>query len=168
MTGRSRSKAPQVEGQRRDRLIQEREHDTYKLRSKLPDPTVCPRCRATYRDGRWTWEAAPADAHEAVCPACHRIADRYPGGTLVLAGDFLRDHRDEMLGLARNVEERERAHHPLKRIIEIDEGGEEVCITTTDPHLARGIGDAVERAYGGELSYTYTEESNELRLSWRR
>lgn len=168
MTGRQRSKAPQMEGQRRDRLIREREHDTYKVRSKLPDPTVCPRCGAIYRDGRWAWGSAAVDAHQAVCPACQRIADGYPGGTLTISGDFFEDHREEILGLARNVEERERAQHPLKRIMDVAESDEEIRVTTTDPNLARAIGDAIESAYGGELDYTYAQESNELRVSWRR
>lgn len=168
MTGRQRSKAPQLEGQRRDRLIREREHDTYKVRGKLPDPTVCPTCRAIYRDGRWAWGSAPVDAHEAVCPACQRTADSYPAGILTISGDFYPEHRDEILGLARNVEERERAQHPLKRIMEITESESGVRVTTTDPNLARAIGEGIESAYGGELDYSYTAESNELRASWSR
>jgi hypothetical protein len=32
--------------QRGDRLIRERIHDPYKMRLKLPDPTLCPDCGA--------------------------------------------------------------------------------------------------------------------------
>ena len=65
---------------RRDRLIRERVHDPYQAREKLPDPTVCRDCGAMYRRGRWIWGSAPADAHVAQCPACHRIQDGYPEG----------------------------------------------------------------------------------------
>ena len=73
---------------RRDRLIREREHDTYKVRGQLPDPTACPECGAMYRAGRWTWGSAPVDAQRVVCPACQRIKDDYPGGFLTLGGSF--------------------------------------------------------------------------------
>lgn len=155
-------------GARRDRLIREHEHDTYKVRSKLPDPTACPECGAMYRDGRWTWGAPPVGAHEALCPACHRVRDDYPGGFLTLAGPFVREHRDELLGLARNVEEREKGEHPLKRIMAVRDTDDGVLVTTTDPGLARNIGDAVHSAWEGDLDYTYSEEGNVLRVTWTR
>ena len=109
------SHAPHVNlAPRRDRLLVEYEHDTYKLPRKLPDPTACPRCRAMFRDGRWCWGAPPADAKPTVCPACHRIADDYPAGYLSLGGPFAAEHREEILGIARNVEKRESREHPLK------------------------------------------------------
>ena len=67
--------------QRRDRLIHEHIHDTYKSRGKLPEPTVCPQCRAIYHQGRWQWaESWPCQSHEELCPACHRIKDHYQPG----------------------------------------------------------------------------------------
>jgi hypothetical protein len=41
-------------------------------------------------------------------------------------------------------------------------------VTTTDIHLARGIGDALHSAYKGELEYHYNKEENLLRVEWRR
>lgn len=153
---------------RRDRLIQEHEHDTYKLRGKLPDPTACSECGAMYRDGRWTWGAPPADAHHTVCPACQRIRDDYPAGDLTLSGGFLRDHRDEILALARHVEERQKQEHPLKRIMAVADEGDSVRITTTSPQLARSIGEALHRAYAGELDYRYPEDEARIRVTWSR
>ena len=165
----SQSSKPRGAGpQRRDRLIREREHDTYKVRGKLPDPTACPECGAMYRAGRWTWGTAPVDAKRVVCPACQRIKDDYPGGFLTLGGSFPREHREELLGLSRNVEQREKADHPLKRIMEIKDPDGSILITTTDPGLARNIGDAIAHAYEGELDYQYTEEGNVLRVTWVR
>ena len=40
---------------RRDKLIQERVHDTYKIWGKLPEPTECPDCGAVWHKGRWQW-----------------------------------------------------------------------------------------------------------------
>jgi len=154
--------------QRRNRLIREREHDPYKLRGKLPDPTACPECGAMYRGGRWVWGAPPVDAHLAFCPACQRIRDDYPAGLLMLAGAFAREHRAEILGLARNLEQREQGEHPLKRIMTIHDEGDGILIATTDAGLARNIGDALRDAYEGDLEYRYTEEGTLLRVSWRR
>ena len=153
---------------RRDRLIREYEHDTYKIRAKLPEPTVCTECSALFHRGRWQWESAPADAHRTLCPACHRIQDRYPGGYLTLTGPFLQQHRSEILHLARNVEARERATHPLRRIMGLEEEDDRVVITTTDMAMARTLGDAVHHAYKGELDYRYTDEANILRVQWCR
>jgi NMD protein affecting ribosome stability and mRNA decay len=144
------------------------EHDTYKARAKLPEPTVCPECGAVYQEGRWRWTQQPFGVPRTLCPACQRIQDRYPAGYVSLGGEFLKAHREEVLGLARNVEEREKAEHPLKRIMETREDGEEILITTTDMHLARTIGEALERAYDGKVDYHYTREGNVLRVRWSR
>lgn len=153
---------------RRDRLIQEHEHDTYKTRAKLPEPTACRKCGAVYQKGRWQWAVRPEGAHETLCPACNRIQDRYPGGYLALSGPFLSEHRLEILQRVRNIENREKNLHPLRRIIAIDENGAGISITTTDMQLARTLGDAVHDAFKGELDYRYTDESNILRVAWRR
>ncbi len=153
---------------RRDRLIQEQRHDTYRSRRKLPEPTVCSRCGATYRAGVWRWEAQPGGAHQRMCPACLRIKDDYPAGFVSLRGRFLRAHREEILNLARNEATREKAEHALERIMHIDVRDEEISITTTDIHLARRIGEAVQHAYAGELAYHYQEDEQRLRVRWTR
>ena len=142
--------------------------DSYKLRGKLAEPTACPRCGAVFHDGRWQWLPRPEGAHSEMCPACHRIEDNFPAGYVRLEGDFLAQHRGEVLGLVRNVEQREKAEHPLQRIIEIAEEGGSALVTTTDIHLARSIAEAVEHAYQGELDLQYNTEDNLLRVHWRR
>lgn len=153
---------------RRDRQIQELVHDAYKSRSKPAEPTVCPDCGALFHQGRWQRLPAPAQAHRERCPACHRIHDKFPAGYVMLEGDFVGTHRDEVLHLLRNVETRENSEHPLQRIMDI--GGENggITVTTTDPHLARALGEAVHHAYRGQLEFHYNPDENLLRVHWAR
>ena len=108
---------------RRDRLIRELEHDPYHAKRKIKGPAVCSECGAVFQDGRWSWVTVPSGAHEALCPACHRIKDKVPAAFLTLGGSFLADHKDEIMNLIHNYEEREKAEHPLKRIMSIEKAG---------------------------------------------
>ena len=153
---------------RRDRLIRERVHDPYKTRLKLPEPTVCPDCGAVYHAGRWQWSDVPAGANEERCQACHRLRDKYPAGELTLSGGFVAEHRDEIVGLARNTETRENGEHPLHRIMDIAEDKDRIVVTTTDIHLPRRIGDALHDAFEGDLDINYTKETYFIRVSWTR
>lgn len=153
---------------RRDKLIQERVHDTYKLRGKLPEPTACPDCGAVYHKGRWQWLPRPNQAHEQPCPACHRIRDRLPAGYVTLSGGFFGQHRDEILNLVRHHGERERTGHPLERIISVEPYNGGVVVTTTGIHLARSLGEALEHAYQGLLEFHYNDGENLLRVDWTR
>jgi NMD protein affecting ribosome stability and mRNA decay len=166
---RQRSKThPAAKQPRVDRVHHADEKDPYATKGKLPDPTACPTCGAMYRKGRWTWGAPPADANRAECPACRRIADGYPAGIVRLSGAFAKSHADELTSLARHVEERENKEHALKRIMAVEREGGDVVVTTTDEHLARGIGEAVEHAYKGTLDYRFSEAENVLRVEWKR
>ncbi len=153
---------------RRDRLVQEKRHDTYKEDKKWPEPTVCTQCNGVYLEGRWTWYEPPVKANKVVCPACQRIADNYPAGHLELKGSFFKKHQEEMLNLIRNEEEQEKGEHPLERIMDITEEDENTLITTTGIHIARRIGEALARAYQGDLSFTYGDGEKTIRVFWSR
>ncbi len=151
---------------RREQLLQEQVHDAYKSKGKLPEPTLCPDCGAVYHDGRWQWLPKPSGAHESYCPACHRIRDRFPAGYVTLSGKFFSEHEQEILQQIRNHEAKEKASHPLQRIMDIEKTEHGSMVTTTDIHLARGIGDALHHAYQGSLEFHYNPEQNLLRVSW--
>ena len=150
------------------RVYDEIRHDPYEPRGKHPEPAHCTDCGAVLHRGRWAWSATPQDAQRILCPACRRIRDKLPAGTLTLEGDFIDAHRDEVTRLVRNEEKLENADHPLHRIMAIDEAPGRVVVTTTDIHLARRIGEAVRRAYQGELSLDYGRDEYSLRARWRR
>ena len=162
------SAAPRGARAGRSGVFQEYVHDAYKSSAKLPTPTLCPECGAVFADGRWQWLSKPEAAHSERCPACHRIHDRFPAGYVKLEGDFLAQHRDELVQLVRNLESREKAEHPLQRVMDIvdEDGG--VLVTTTDVHLAHGIGEALHHAYQGALDSRYNREEKLLRVRWAR
>jgi hypothetical protein len=135
---------------------------------KLRGPARCPDCGAVYRRGRWRWEAPARVASAARCPACLRARQRLAAASVTLSGRFFAAHRDEILARVRHCEQAEKQLHPLQRIIAIDAEGTGMRVTTTDVHLARRIGDALQRAYKGELAYRYTRDENLLRVRWSR
>lgn len=151
---------------RHDGIFQEQVHDTYKAKGKLPEPTICSECGAVFHKGRWQWLEAPVDAHQQKCPACHRIHDHNPAGFVTLQGDFFGVHREEIKNLVHNLQKKENAEHPLKRIMAIEEKDSTMLITTTDIHLARGIGEAIHNAYQGNLAFHYNPAENLLRVHW--
>jgi NMD protein affecting ribosome stability and mRNA decay len=153
---------------RREQLLEGFEHDSYKSKGKLSDPTLCPECRATYRKGRWTWEGAAEGAREQSCPACQRIRDKFPAGYVSLGGTFFLEHRDQILNLVKHCEEKEKAAHPMQRLMAIEETGDGVLVTTTDVHLARNIAERVHDSYKGDLAFHYNKEDNLLRANWKR
>ena len=64
---------------------------------RLTQPYRCPQCGAVFHEGRWQWLSRPVQAHEEMCPACHRIHDEYPAGFVHVGGTFFKDHREELL-----------------------------------------------------------------------
>lgn len=149
-------------------VIAEREHDPYRERLKLAEPAACPECHAVFHEGRWQWLAAPPAAAEHLCPACRRIRDRFPAGFLTLEGDFFRQHRTEVMQRVESFVAHERAEHPLGRVMASEERGGGVLVTTTDTHLARGIGEALQHAFKGQLRFNHERGQTLLRVHWRR
>lgn len=155
---------------RKDRLIKEKRHDTYFEKEKLADPTRCPVCHALFSNGRWTWKKPPekTKVHTATCPACRRIADNYPAGRIEIRGEFFQEHKSEIENLIHNIEEQEKARHPLQRLISITGRDDRTLVTTTGIHLARRIGEALSRSYKGELSLHYGDGEQSIRVYWQR
>jgi NMD protein affecting ribosome stability and mRNA decay len=140
--------------------------DPYQAQQKLHEGTACPQCGAVYHNGRWTWAARAAGAHERLCSACRRINDKFPAGIVTLRSDFAREHKAEMIRLARHQEEAEKKEHRLNRIISIEEDAQGVVFNTTDIHLPHRIGEAVQRAFHGKIETHFEEDEYFVRVSW--
>ncbi|WP_022846202.1 MULTISPECIES: BCAM0308 family protein [unclassified Desulfurobacterium] len=141
---------------------------------KYPEPTVCPECGVIFKDGRWQWkkdlkEKLPQDVNKSLCPACRRKRDRYPGGIVILKGNFLKEHKEEILNRIRNIVEDVSALRPLQRILWMDEKNDGTMeIATTSEHLARHIGEAINSAFKGNFEVKYNENEKFARIVWER
>ena len=96
------------------------------------------------------------------------MRDHFPAGYVSLAGEYFTKHEQEILQLIRHREAQEKAGHPLQRIMAIEKTKHDTLVTTTDIHLARGIGEALHHAYQGELEFHYNSDQNLMRVSWSR
>ena len=170
-TSRSQSKpGSRVPGQTRGNpRLQEKRHDPYRHTAKTKGPARCSECGATYVRGHWRWQpVTPAPKATTVCPACMRIADRYPAGEVQVGGSFLGAHRAEIESLIRHTADKEGGEHPLHRIIDLRRKGGGFEVTTTDIHLPHRIGHALKDAYGGELTTHYDDHGYYARVTWER
>jgi NMD protein affecting ribosome stability and mRNA decay len=148
--------------------LREEIHDPYRDRRKSRAPAICPDCGAIYARGIWRWRASGRPVAALVCPACRRIKDRYPAGEVTISGPFAAAHASEALQLINHVAEEENREHPLHRIMGIHRDRDVIRIETTDLHLPRRIGHALEGTWGGELTTHYDEQGYFVRVSWQR
>jgi NMD protein affecting ribosome stability and mRNA decay len=154
--------------QRQEQLLVGLGNDPYKPGRKLRGATRCADCGAVFHRGRWSWRATPRHAAAGLCPACRRVRERLPAGFVRLRGPFVREHENEVLNRVRHCEQSERREHPLQRIMAVEAASDGMRITTTDPHLARRIGEALHAAYKGELHYRYAKDERLVRVTWSR
>jgi NMD protein affecting ribosome stability and mRNA decay len=153
---------------RREELMTPLREDSYREDAKYHEPTSCPDCGATYVKGRWTWAPPAPESVDRRCPACERIHDDFPAGYVMLKGGYAQAHRDEVLAMVRGCETREKAEHPLERIMGIVDTADGIQVTTTDGRLARGIARALHDAFKGSVKVTSAKEENLVRAVWER
>jgi NMD protein affecting ribosome stability and mRNA decay len=153
----------------------DRETDPYIPRKSAAAVGACPKCHAIRRNKRWTMDekeytalTRKGAASLERCPACRKIADGFPSGVLLVRGGYLRDHREQIMKLARNEEKRAMGINPLERIISVADDGDRLEITTTDEKLAQRIGRELRKACRGTLEYKWSEDSKLLRVNWVR
>ena len=149
----------------------------HRTRRAISEPAICRSCGAIYANRRWTAAQNIASnknqdrrtAQMTVCPACKQAADGEPRGFVYLDGGFLVGHRKEIEKLMLNEAKRAGEDNPLARILELKEGnGHKLTVTTTTEHLAQRLGNAVEKAFGGDVQYNFSHENKLARVSWQR
>lgn len=133
----------------------------------------CRNCGAVYHRKRWSMETSPVllkgrTLRSLTCPACQKGQDSFPGGMIMLSGEFLAPHKEQILHLVRNEEARAKRVDPLERIISIKDNLKSVEIQTTSDRFARRIGMVIQRAYKGDITYHGSEGDKLIRVMWHR
>ncbi|MBI5559886.1 MAG: hypothetical protein HY883_01250 [Deltaproteobacteria bacterium] len=147
------------------------EKDPYLQKISPHDLAVCTGCSAIYHNKRWRLpeEGEPEAGYvKVLCPACQKIRDRFVGGYVTLQGGFLKEHKDEILNLVRNKEERARSTNPLERIMEINDKGDTIEITTTTDKFAQRLGKIINKAFSGKVEYKFSDDVKISRVTWTR
>jgi NMD protein affecting ribosome stability and mRNA decay len=149
--------------------------DPYLSSGGLNGSSICKKCHAVFQKKRWTIDedlynqkAGMKSTVKVHCPACKKKKDRFPSGILKLKGDFLKDHRVEILNLVKNEEQRAMGFNPLERIIGVIDFESGIEITTTNEKLAQRIGKSLQRSYQGKVEYKWSSGTKLLRAEWTR
>lgn len=140
------------------------------------DPTRCPSCGVVYNKKQWRFidvKDIEFDRENnyidiAKCPACRKIEDHYPMGLVELSGSFIEGHKEDILNLIKNEEEREKEKNPLGRLMKIEEKDGKILLETTNEALALRLGKALFKAFKGEVEYKFSETQKLVRVFWRR
>lgn len=153
--------------------IDRRNADPYQNDAGLKEPCLCQECHSIYRQRRWLVDPKEADrladapeTHWVVCPACRKIAEKYPEGLLTLEGRYLWQHEEEIRNMLTNEVTRLRQRNPLERVMRMERREEALVIETTDQKLAEHLGRAVQRAHRGELHIDWGGDA--CRVEWNR
>ncbi len=72
------------------------------------------------------------------------------------------------MNIVRNQEEQAKAKRPLQRIMWVEKGGGGIEIATTNQHLARRIGRAVNSAHAGDFTIKPKLRERFVRVYWER
>jgi hypothetical protein len=142
--------------------------DTSRQLPETLEPTVCWVCGAVCDEGRWQWRPVPREAHLARCAACLRTLRNDPAGAVSLGGSFVREHRDAVRDLVRQLAATEWRLHATSRIIALQDMPCSIRVTTTDIRLPRRIAEAARDRWGGEISFGYGEGRYFLHARWWR
>ncbi len=150
--------------------------DSYLPRGASRRISVCEGCRAVYMNKRWYIGAELdeqvsqlSDTATTVCPACLKIRDNFPGGIVTLKGDYVLEHKQDIMNLIRNEEERARGFNPLERVMSVRENGYgSIVVSTTNEKLAQRLGRAIKKAFHGEVAYHWSHDNKLVRVDWVR
>jgi NMD protein affecting ribosome stability and mRNA decay len=150
-------------------------HDPYQPRLAPGEVAACTECKALYQRRHWFFDAdaymretMQPTTRMVLCPACQKIRDRYAEGQVTLrTSSFLVAHKDEVLRLVHNEEERAKGINPLERIVELKESDNEIIVTTTNEKLAQRIGRALKQSFQGATTYHWSDPKF-LSVEWVR
>lgn len=137
-----------------------------------PEPALCDGCGAVY--ARKTWRRSEPrrlgaylqGAQRVSCPACRQVGEGRAYGRVLLRGEWLAEHEDEARRRIAAVESRARHTQPERRLVAITRKGDALEVTTTSQKLAHRLARELEKAFGGETAYAWSDRDGSLSATW--
>lgn len=140
---------------------------------KADDKTrVCKTCGARFMKKHWvhsadTKKTSGKDAKIAFteCPACRMKHDHTFEGEILMRS-FEKTQKKEILRLIKNIGERAYLRDPMDRILETEDLGERMRITTSENQLALRMGKKIKSVFKGDLVIHWSKEDEVVRITW--
>jgi hypothetical protein len=130
------------------------------------DPSICDRCSAVYTEKTWrsgrrlTGEFLDR-AKWVTCPGCAQAASgEHHGQVLIKVGGGV--DRDAIIARIANVERRALITQPERRIVATNWSGKTLEVLTTSQKLAHRIACEVEKAFGGVVHFSWSDNDGTL------
>lgn len=137
-----------------------------------PDLTCCERCglvfwRKTWRRSRRrTTHALLSGTRWGLCPACRQADSGQAFGRVLLLGNLTAERREELRRRVRNVCERAAFTQPERRLLDMRRVAGGLEVLTTSQKLAHRIAREIEKAFGGHVSYAWSDTDGRLLARW--
>lgn len=140
--------------------------------SGLHEPARCERCDARYENRTWRVPAVrrkPADlasVNWTLCPACKQIEDQEYFGRVLVTRPLTPEREIEVRRRIWNVERRARYTQAEHRMVQLEHRRSGLEVLTTSQKLAHRIARELEKAFGGQAHYEWSERGGELEATW--
>jgi NMD protein affecting ribosome stability and mRNA decay len=139
---------------------------------RLPEPSACDRCgaiftRRSWRRGGDISRAFLARVHWTTCPACRDVGEAAGRGRLVIRGEYVATHEEEIRRRIANVERRASAQQPERRVSTIERRNGVLEVITTSQKLAHRLAHELKKAFRGRASYAWSDDGT-LTAVWQR
>ncbi len=139
----------------------------------LPDPCACDACGAVRVRKSWHHPstvplAVAAQMPAARCPACRQAAAGRFFGQVVMRGPWVLEHAELLERRIGNVARQAAHRQPERRIVDLRRTTGTLEVLTTSQKLAHRIAHELRKAFGGRLSYRWSDRDGALRATWDR
>jgi NMD protein affecting ribosome stability and mRNA decay len=137
------------------------------------EPAVCTRCNAVYANKVWRRgrELSYRELHRAekvVCPACTQVRSGQYYGRILVGGEYAEVYEAQIKARIRNVVRRAQFTQPERRLVSVRRAGGALEVRTTSQKLAHRIVREIEKAFGGESTYSWSDRDGKLEATWHR
>jgi hypothetical protein len=149
--------------------------DPFMSQASPKEPSLCISCKTVYQQKHWSLDPIAyqrlekdSKTNRISCPACQKIAGRYPEGILTLSGSYLWEHEAEIQQILKNEEQKAMAKNPFERFIHKHRDGDKIIIETTEKKLAEHLGRVLLKSQQGTLDIAWSGSPEICRVSWQR